>query len=257
MNRIRRDLTVAMATSATVLIGCAVDSPAPRPGRDGPPTTAAAGRGPAIGTRGVVASAHPLATAAGIAILDRGGNAFDAAVAIASTLNVVEPMMSGLGGYGTILVFDAKAWVAHYLDASGRIPAGVEADVYRAPTPGYRNNRRDAKAVSTPGAAHAWEAMSRRFGALPWGELLESAITAAEHGFVIDDRTASLIARAYQEAGGKDRESESEADTVHGVVWYWMRCHPGKRAPREARYSLTGIPSEVTAHASIAHQVPC
>ena len=58
---------------------------------------------------GCVASAHPLATKAGLEVLKNGGNAFDAAIAVASTLNVVEPMMSGIGGYGTILVYDAKS----------------------------------------------------------------------------------------------------------------------------------------------------
>ena len=55
----------------------------------------------------MVSSAHPLATEAGLGILRQGGNAFDASVTIAATLNVVEPMMSGIGGYGTILVYDA------------------------------------------------------------------------------------------------------------------------------------------------------
>ena len=130
----------------------------------GPPS------GPAEGTRGMVSSAHPLATEAGLAILKKGGNAFDAAVTIASSLNVVEPMMSGMGGYGTILVYDAEGMQALYLDASGKIPVGVDPDAYRPPTPDFMENRRNAKAVSTPGAANAWEAMSMRFGRLAWGE---------------------------------------------------------------------------------------
>src|SRR5215467_2131009 len=90
---------------------------------------------PASGTHGMVSSAHPLATQAGLEILAAGGNAFDAAVAVAATLNVVEPMMSGMGGFGVTLVYDADKGATRCLDASGRFPAAVDADVFRAPTP--------------------------------------------------------------------------------------------------------------------------
>ena len=77
---------------------------------------------------GSVASAHPLATKAGMDILEKGGNAFDAAIAVAACLNVIEPMMSGLGGYGTILIYDSKESNVRFLNPSGRFP---QKDQYR------------------------------------------------------------------------------------------------------------------------------
>lgn len=153
----------------------------------------------ATGTRGMVSSAHPLATRVGLEILARGGNAFDAAVAVAGALNVVEPMMSGMGGYGTILVYENAGGSVRFLNPSGRIPLAVDSDQYRAPTPGYLENRRGAKAVSTPGNVNAWWAMSRAYGALRWEELLAPAIRLAEEGFGIDARTAGMIARAFDD----------------------------------------------------------
>jgi len=152
---------------------------------------------PAVGTAGMVSSGHPLATEAGLSILDAGGNAFDATVAVAAMLNVVEPMMSGIGGYGTILIFDAATNETWFVNPSGRIPAAVDSDVYREPTPGYRQNRRGAKAVSTPGNANAWEAMWERYGRLDWPVLFNSAIATAREGFELDERTAYSIRRAF------------------------------------------------------------
>lgn len=105
---------------------------------------------------GSVASAHPLATQAGQKILDQGGNAFDAAIAVAATLNVVEPMMSGLGGYGTILIYDVTKKQVRFLNASGRFPANTNSDLMRPPTANYMENRTGPKSISTPGNLHAW-----------------------------------------------------------------------------------------------------
>lgn len=150
-------------------------------------------------TAGMVASAHPVATEAGLEILRAGGNAFDAAVAIASTLNVVEPMMSGMGGYGTIMVYSAQDGQPFYLDASGKIPIGVNPDAYRAPTPNYMENRVGAKGVSTPGAAHAWSAMHERYGSLAWVDLLQPAIRAADEGVILDERIARYVGLSFEE----------------------------------------------------------
>lgn len=190
-----------MPVLALAILGCSsADKPA-EPMHDATvetrhtaPVPAAA----ATGTQGMVSSAHPVATRAGVDILAAGGNAFDAAVAIAATLNVVEPMMSGMGGYGTIMVFDVNDGTPMYLDASGRIPAGVDPDAYRAPTPNYMANRVGAKAVSTPGATHAWEALHEH-GTMPWADLLQPAIHAAADGYELDERIAGFIGLAYDE----------------------------------------------------------
>ncbi len=167
----------------------------------------------ATGRSGMVSSAHPLATEAGLKILQSGGNAFDAAVAVATALNVTEPMMSGIGGYGTIMIFSSEDRKAMFLNSSGLIPRRVDSDVYRAPTPGYMENRRNARAVSTPGNVNAWESMWRRYGSLQWADLFEPAIEAAEQGFILNDRIAGMISGAYrsfpshaQQIYGKDDE---------------------------------------------------
>ena len=152
---------------------------------------------PGTGISGMVSSAHPIATQAGLDILKAGGNAFDAAVAVASTLNVVEPAMSGIGGYGTILVYVAKEKRVRFLDSSGKIPSACDSDLFRAPTPNYLENRRGAKAVSTPGNVNAWESMSKNYGKLSWPKLFEPAIRAAEEGFELGERGAGIIGRAF------------------------------------------------------------
>src|SRR5438132_11685827 len=118
---------------------------------------------PAVGKKGMVSSAHPLATQAGLEILDAGGNAFDAAVAVAATLNVVETMMSGMGGFGVTLLYDAEKGAIRCLDSSGRFPAATDADAFRKPTANYLENRKGAKAVSTPGNARHWETLARQY----------------------------------------------------------------------------------------------
>jgi gamma-glutamyltranspeptidase/glutathione hydrolase len=152
---------------------------------------------PAIHNIGVVSSAHPLASKAGIEILKEGGNAFDAAVTIAATLNVVEPMMSGMGGYGTILIYDAEKKKVRFLDSSGKIPLNTNADMMRSPTPDFLQNRRGSKAVSTPGNVNAWFAMSDTYGNLEWAALFDDPIKIAESGFPVSSRLSNFIKGSF------------------------------------------------------------
>ncbi|MBN7814594.1 gamma-glutamyltransferase [Algoriphagus pacificus] len=148
---------------------------------------------------GEVASAHPLATQAGLAILKQGGNAFDAAIAVASTLNVVEPGMSGLGGYGTILIYSKDENRIRYLNSSGRFPVATNSDLMREPTPNFMSNRVGPKSISTPGNLNAWKAMHSEYGRLPWGSLFEAAIMNAEKGFVVSSSLAFGISRSFED----------------------------------------------------------
>ncbi|MGH9751457.1 MAG: gamma-glutamyltransferase [Blastocatellia bacterium] len=154
---------------------------------------------PAIGASGMVSSAHPIATQAGLDILAAGGNAFDAAIAVAATLNVVEPMMSGMGGYGAMVIYDAGKREMKFLDSSGRIPATLDSDVFRPPTPNYKENRLGAKSVSTPGNVNAWETLSKSYGKLQWRRLFDAAIKAADEGFIISEKTAKHIKSEFNE----------------------------------------------------------
>ena len=154
---------------------------------------------------GVVSSAHPLATRVGLKVLQDGGNAFDAAVAVAAALNVVEPMNSGIGGYGTILIYDAKKGRVRFLDSSGKIPLGVDSDAFRPPTPDFLENRRGAKAVSTPGNVNAWRALSSNYGRMKWAELFTEAIRLAEEGFPVGEGLSRVISYAFPEMSEETR----------------------------------------------------
>ncbi len=148
---------------------------------------------------GAIASGHPLATRAGLEILEKGGNAFDAAIAVASTLNVVEPAMSGLGGYGSTLIYDTQKREIRYLNSSGKFPANANSDLMRAPTANYLENRKGAKSICTPGNLNAWQEMHAQYGQTPWKALFEKAIHYAKKGFPLPSYMAKLIASSFDE----------------------------------------------------------
>lgn len=150
-----------------------------------------------IARRGMVATAVPAASAAGVEMLAAGGNAIDAAIAAAAVLCVVEPMMTGVGGDAFALLWSASESRLVGLNGSGRAPAAASADAYRS-----RGLTSIAPAgilsATVPGAVHAWDTLARRFGALPLDVVLAPAIRAAERGFPVTELVAhywSLLAR--------------------------------------------------------------
>ena len=132
-----------------------------------------------------IASAHPLATAAGKTILDQGGNAFDAAVAVAATLAVVEPYSSGLGGGGFFLLHRARDGKQVMLDARERAPLRATTDMYsEAPQASLAG----ARAAAIPGLPAGLAHLAKRYGRLPLKQSLAPAIGLAQHGFAADAR---------------------------------------------------------------------
>jgi gamma-glutamyltranspeptidase/glutathione hydrolase len=130
-----------------------------------------------MGTRGAVASAHPLASMSGIRMLLEGGNAVDAAVAVASTLNVVEPFMSGAAGIGLMLISRARNRERHVLDFIGPAPRG--ADPARCTETELAGG---PKSCATPGNLGGWLTALERFGSMPRQKVLAPAIDLAENG---------------------------------------------------------------------------
>ncbi len=159
----------------------------------------------ATGRRGMVAAKHPMATAAGLAMLERGGNAVDAAVAAAFCSGVVEPMMSGVGGGGFMVIHTPAHTTV--LDYNMQAPLAARADLYPLDA-GYAStdlqwawrkvrgeaNLYGASSVAVPGAVPGLALALERFGRLSLATVLEPAIAAAEGGFPIDWMTTLRIA---------------------------------------------------------------
>ena len=150
------------------------------------PASTRSARSMVLAKRGAVCASQPLASAAGLAILRKGGNAFDAAVATAAVLNVVEPMSTGIGGDMFVLAWSAKEKKLVGLNGSGRSAATASVESYRAlglnriPTFG-------AHAVTVPGAFHGWCTLLEKYGSLPLEEILADAIRYAEDGFPVSE----------------------------------------------------------------------
>ena len=137
--------------------------------------------------RNVVATSQPLAAQAGLAMLQAGGNAVDAAIAAAMALTVVEPSGCGIGSDGFAICWDGRQ--LHGLNASGRSPAAWTPEYFARlggiPEKGWN-------AVTVPGAVSAWVALSKRLGRLPFARLAQPAIDYARHGFPVSPTIARL-----------------------------------------------------------------
>jgi gamma-glutamyltranspeptidase/glutathione hydrolase len=179
------------------------------------------GRLPMIGARGAVCTSQPLAAAAGLEVLQLGGNAVDAAIATAVALTVVEPTSNGIGGDAFALVWDGGK--LHGLNGSGRAPAGLSADLVRS-SGHTQMPYRGWLPVTVPGAPAAWRDLHARFGRLEFARLFEAAVHYARDGYVV---TPTL---------GKNWDTAARAfSTLEGPAfqpWFDTFTVDGTRAPR-------------------------
>jgi len=162
-------------------------------------------RSEVLARHGMVATSQPLAAEAGLDILKAGGNAFDAAVATAAALNVVEPYAAGIGGDMFMIAWVAKEHRLVALDGSGRAPSGATLAHFRARgLTAMPYNDIDAAVV--PGAVDGWDAMLKRYGTMGFRQTLEPAARIAEDGFGVTQRIAGEW-KLYEDVVRRDPDS--------------------------------------------------
>jgi gamma-glutamyltranspeptidase/glutathione hydrolase len=189
--RIATAALLTMAITGATGAGQQPDPPAQRP-------RVIVGRSKVMTRLGIVAASQPLAARAGVQILERGGNAIDAAIATNAVLGLVEPHYNGIGGDLFAIYYEAKSKKVYGLNAGGWAPTGL--------TPAFLKSKGQTRmpgsgiySVTVPGAIKGWEMMRARFGRLPMADLLAPAIFYAEDGFPVTD----VVARYW--SGGQRR----------------------------------------------------
>ncbi len=173
-------------------------SPAPAPATDDRERTET---GAAVPDSVMVAAAHPLAAEAGRAVLAAGGTAADAAVAVQTMLNLVEPQSSGIGGGAFAVIWDGADGRLTTLDGREKAPLAAD-ETYWLGEDGEPVAWWDAvvggRSVGVPGTLKLLETLHARHGRMDWANLLQPAIDAAEQGFTISPRLAASIAAAQE-----------------------------------------------------------
>ena len=201
----RRDLLVGVGATSGLIMAC---SKGPSAGGGATAARAASGGG---GAGGMVASSQVAASEAGASILRAGGNAADAAIAVAAALNVTEPTSTGLGGDCFALYHDAATRQVTALNGSGRAPARLSLEHLRATgiaeLPPFH-----AHTVTVPGACAGWCDLIEKHGSLPMADILAPAIRLAEEGAPIGEITAHFWARGVERQGKATNFGEMTID---------------------------------------------
>ncbi|WP_329379378.1 gamma-glutamyltransferase [Streptomyces sp. NBC_01716] len=195
-----RNVSIVALTAAMLSVGAAAPPSAPS-FSPSPVTTTPAKSPVAVGYGGAVSSVDKDASAAGIEVLRRGGNAVDAAVATAAALGVTEPYSAGIGGGGYFVYYDARSRSVHTIDGRETAPKSADATLFQEdgkPIP-FAEGMTSGLGVGTPGTPATWERALDSWGSASLRELLKPAERLAKDGFTVDEtfrsQTASNQAR--------------------------------------------------------------
>ena len=210
-----RRVSSAVAGLVAVVVGLTVVATGQQAGAPAP----VVGRSVVATPLGIVAASQPLAARAGVQILERGGNAIDAAIAANAAIGLMEPTGNGIGGDLFILYYEAKTGTVHGLNASGWAPTGLTPE-FLASKGITKMPQRGIFSVTVPGVVAGWDAMRTKFGTKPFSELLAPAIYYAEHGFPVHEVVA----------GGWARSAKMHSEHPNSTKTYLVDA--GTRAPR-------------------------
>ncbi|MEV6595871.1 gamma-glutamyltransferase [Actinoplanes sp. NPDC051346] len=196
--------TLALATTATLVSLTLVPTGATAQTRTAGPT--------ATGFGGAISTVDATATAVGLDVLRRGGNAVDAAIAAAAALGVTEPFSAGIGGGGFFVYYDAKDKTVSTIDGRESGPATMTEDAFIDPADGLQYDFPEARvsglSVGTPGTLATWEAAARKWGTRPLGSLLRPAADVADRGFTVDATFRQQVAENAAAFGQFDSTRE-------------------------------------------------
>jgi gamma-glutamyltranspeptidase / glutathione hydrolase len=199
----RTSLTIAIAGAMLVVTTPFAQAPGDRPAGNPRGT-----RSVAVARNGMIATSQALASAAGLKVLQDGGNAVDAAITAAGVLAVVEPTMNGIGGDLFAIVYDAKTKKLHAIDASGRSAhtATPEAFARRGVEQMPGNG---VLSVNVPGVVEGWSQLLQRFGTIPMAKALQPAIRYARDGFPVQE----ILADDWNDSTKKLQQDPAAAAT--------------------------------------------
>jgi gamma-glutamyltranspeptidase / glutathione hydrolase len=160
-----------------------------------------------VSTNGIAAAESPLAAQAGVQIMERGGNAVDAAIAMNAMMGAVSPMMNGIGGDLFAIVYDAKANRLYGLNASGWAPKALTIDALHKQ--GLREMpQTGVNAITVPGAVEGWQKLADKFGRKRLAEDLQPAIQTAESGYPVTEWVAAYWAASVDYLRGDDEAAK-------------------------------------------------